>query len=251
MKQQYERYTSEHQQVWSLLCDRQIANLKDKASQVYLENLDQLSNVLHRDAIIRFEELNAMLLKYTGWQIQVVPGLIPAEDFLSFLADRKFCSSTWLRSLAQLDYLEEPDMFHDIFGHIPLLMDKAYADFMQGLGDLGRRYAGNEQAVAMLERFYWFTIEFGLINEANQTRIYGAGILSSFGESKSIYEPGAVIRSFDLGQILDHGFVKNDLQNEYFEICSFAQLYDSLDEVSQILHHKCSKSHLRQSVLTA
>jgi phenylalanine-4-hydroxylase len=239
MKQQYDHYTPGHQQVWRLLFDRQIANLQDKASAAYLQSIGAMKDALHSHSIVRFDLLNEVLMQRTGWQIHVVPGLIPAEDFLAFLAERKFCSSTWLRNMQQLDYLEEPDMFHDIFGHVPLLLDEDYATFMQRLGTLGARYAGNPEAIAMLERYYWFTIEFGLIREGGVTRIYGAGIMSSFGEAKSIYTAHAVIRPFSLAHILEHGFVKSELQNEYFEIASYSQLYGSMDEFERILEERC------------
>lgn len=239
MRQHYEHYTAEHQQVWNLLFCRQVENLHGKAAPEYLHQVQALEPTLNNDEIVHFDKLNEVLFRTTGWTIHVVPGLIPAADFLAFLADRKFCSSTWLRNLDQLDYLEEPDMFHDIFGHVPLIMNPDYADFMQRLGTLGVRYAGNEKAIAMLERYYWFTIEFGLIREAEGTRIYGAGILSSFGESNSIYHPGQVIRQFCLKQILQHDFIKSDMQQEYFEIESFRQLYESLEEVESILADDC------------
>jgi len=239
MRQQYEHYTQEHQQVWRLLFNRQLDNLRDKASSAYMDSLEAMKGALHGHSIARFEQLGEVLQAQAGWQIQVVPGFIPAEDFLAFLAERKFCSSTWLRNMQQLDYLEEPDMFHDIFGHVPLLLDEAYSSFMQRLGMLGVRYAGNPEVIAMLERYYWFTIEFGLIRERNVTKIYGAGIISSFGEAKSIYTAEAVIRPFCLAHILEHEFVKSTMQNEYFELSSFSQLYESMDEVERILGERC------------
>ena len=239
MRQHYDHYTGEHQQVWRLLFDRQLDNLRDKASAGYLQSINAMKGALHGRSITRFDQLDEVLQSQTGWQIQVVPGFIPAEDFLGFLAERKFCSSTWLRNMQQLDYLEEPDMFHDIFGHVPLLLDAAYSDFMQRLGMLGLRYGGNPEAIAMLERYYWFTIEFGLIREGGATRIYGAGIISSFGEAKSIYTTNAVIRPFCLAHILEHDFVKSTMQNEYFELSSFSQLYESMDEVERILAERC------------
>jgi phenylalanine-4-hydroxylase len=239
MRQHYDRYTAEHQQVWNLLFSRQAHNLQDKAGSEYLTQLQALEPALHPNGIVDFDHLDEVLAAATGWTIRVVPGLIPAGDFLGALAERKFCSSTWLRSLKQLDYLEEPDMFHDIFGHVPLLMDPEYAAFMQRLGVLGVQYAGNEKAISLLERYYWFTIEFGLLREAEGTRIYGAGILSSFGESNSIYHTGTTIRPFCVKQILQHSFIKSDMQQEYFEITSLRQLYDSLDEVTSILADEC------------
>jgi hypothetical protein len=118
----------------------------------------------------------------TAWKIEVVPGLIPVDDFFELLAQKKFCSSTWLRKMEQLDYLEEPDMFHDIFGHIPLLSNALFSDFMQKFGKLGVAAKGDDEQILKLQRLYWFTIEFGMIG-SDDPKIYGAGICSSFGET--------------------------------------------------------------------
>ncbi|XZF13376.1 hypothetical protein ACTHGU_16435 [Chitinophagaceae bacterium MMS25-I14] len=235
MKQLYDRYTAEDQQTWNTLFERQVANLPGKAAALYLSSLKDMKQVLSGREIPHIDLLNEALHRHNGWQIHIVPGLIPAGEFLSLLAEKKFCSSTWLRSFAQLDYLEEPDMFHDIFGHVPLLWDKQYADFVQQVGMLGRKYADNTAAIALLERFYWFTIEFGLIREKGETRIYGAGIMSSFLETNSIYAENVPMRPFALDAIAAHDFVKSELQAEYFIADSFEQLYDSLRELEVLL----------------
>jgi phenylalanine-4-hydroxylase len=235
MRQQYDQYKPEHQQVWNILFERQMHNLQDKACPNYLQSIIAMRKVLNSGSIARFDKLDQALHLATGWQIHVVPGLIKAEEFLAFLAEKKFCSSTWLRNMKQLDYLEEPDMFHDIFGHVPLLLNEDYAAFMQQLGLLGVQYANTPAAIALLERYYWFTIEFGLIREGSETRIYGAGIISSFGEAKSIYDTNTIIRPFCLSHILEHDFEKSTMQNEYFEISSFSQLFQSLSDVKRIL----------------
>ncbi len=130
MNQHYEHYTKADQEVWKLLFTRQAENLANKACREYLRALEVLEPVLNANAIPRFPELDSVLMRTTGWTIEVVPGHIPVNDFFDLLARRRFPSSTWLRNKEQLDYLEEPDMFHDIFGHIPLLVDPSYADFM-------------------------------------------------------------------------------------------------------------------------
>lgn len=170
-----------------------------------------------------------------AWSIHIVPGLIPAADFLALLAERRFCSSTWLRSMAQLDYLEEPDMFHDIYGHVPLFYDEHYSDFLCYIGELGRTYAHSEKAIALLERFYWFTIEFGLVRENGALKLYGAGIMSSYGEASAVFTASPVIRPFDLEAIASHSFVKSELQQEYFVLSSFRQLYESLPALEAML----------------
>jgi len=235
MKQQYDNYTTENHQTWGLLFDRQIENLQDKACGDYLAAIESLKDAHHGGAIPDFRDLNSKLWAATGFSIEVVKGLIPVNEFFELLSRRRFCSSTWIRRRDQLDYLEEPDMFHDIFGHIPLLLNPTYADFMQQFGALGVKYAHDPHAVAQLERLYWYTIEFGLILEKSQPRIYGAGIMSSFGESKQIFETDITIHDFDIHAILNHQFKKEVMQTEYYTIGSFYQLFKSLEAAEQLL----------------
>lgn len=238
MRQHYDRYTAEDQQTWRLLFERQIDNLQDKACGEVLECLEEMKAVMRPDAIPRFEELDQLLLAKTGWSIEVVAGLIPADEFFALLAQKRFCSSTWLRSLAQLDYLEEPDMFHDIFGHIPLLMNPAYADFIQRIGQLGVEFAAFPEAVAMLEKLYWFTIEFGLVREKEGLRIYGAGILSSFLEAKEVMGTGVTVKPFNLQDVMFREFRKDELQGLYVEVESMETLFGELDEVEAQLKQR-------------
>ena len=235
MIQHYDRYTPENHEIWGLLFERQEKNLQDKACQDYLNSLELLRTVHHQDAIPEFRALNGKLWAGTGWTIEVVKGLIPVGEFFELLSRRRFCSSTWVRRRDQLDYLEEPDMFHDIFGHVPLLMNPTYADFMQKFGALGVRFQHNPQAVDMLERLYWFTIEFGLMRENGNLRIYGAGIMSSFGESKQIFEQDMTVHDFDIENIMLKPFRKDVMQSEYYAINSFEQLWQSLEEAEELL----------------
>ena len=236
MIQHYDQYTSENHEIWGLLFARQEQNLQDKACSEYLESLRNLKSVHHDQAIPEFRELSGMLWASTGWSIEVVKGLIPVDEFFELLSRRRFCSSTWIRRRDQLDYLEEPDMFHDIFGHIPLLANATYADFMQQFGALGVKYQHAPEAVIMLERLYWFTIEFGLIMEDGAPKIYGAGIASSYGEAKQIFEPDAItVHPFDIEAIMLKPFRKDVMQTEYFAIESFQQLWESLGKAEQLL----------------
>ncbi len=231
MIQRYDAYREEDMEVWQILFDRQHKNLQGKASQTYLDCLDQLEAVLHGDAIPRFTDLDQVLKKATHWSIEVVPGLIPVAEFFELLSRRKFCSSTWLRSKAQLDYLEEPDMFHDIFGHVPLLIYDRYADFMQEVGRLGYACRNQPELLDAMERVYWYSIEFGLVVAENGHKIYGAGTLSSFGETNAIFEPGTDIRRFDLDEIMSMSFTKSELQSKYYVIESLDELFESLEKI--------------------
>ena len=229
MKQQFENYTQEDFKVWETLFERQVENLQDKSCQEYLECLRELNPVLNSANIPRFEELNNVLFKKTGWTIEVVPGLIPVGDFFELLSQKKFCSSTWLRSMAQLDYLEEPDMFHDIFGHIPLFMNKEYGDFAQQMGRIGVQFKKSEDVLLELQRLYWFTIEFGLL-KTTETKIYGAGIISSFSETNIVYESETEILPFNLDEIINADFRNDTIQTKYFLLESFDQLYEALNK---------------------
>ena len=235
MKQHYEQYSETDFFVWKTLFERQVSNLDGKACSLYLDCLNDLKPYLNADMIPRFTDLSAALEKQTGWTLEVVPGLIPVDQFFGLMEKRKFCSSTWLRRFEQLDYLEEPDMFHDIFGHIPLLWNKDYADLMQKIGALGTKYSQFSNVLDALERFYWFTIEFGLIKEAGERRIYGAGVLSSFGESKHIYSDELTVLDFDLKAILQKSFIKSDIQGLYYELSSFNDLHNALANLEVII----------------
>ncbi len=235
MKQNYEKYTAEDHEIWGILYDRQVANLKGKSCDEYLACLEELQPNMSNQEVADFRKVERSLEK-TGWSIEVVKGLIPVEDFFQLLTQKRFCSSTWLRSRAQLDYLEEPDMFHDTFGHIPLLMNETYAAFMHKFGEIGVGYLGDDKALTALQRLYWFTIEFGVMKGVDKTRIYGAGVLSSYGEVNHIYEhPEVEILPYDVKAIASNPFVNSEIQMRYYEIEGFQQLFDSLDEVQELL----------------
>ena len=237
MKQQFENYTKEDFLVWKTLFKRQEENLKDKSCTEYLDCLKAMEGVLNADSIPNFDELNNVLKSKTGWTVEVVPGLIPVDEFFVLLSQQKFCSSTWLRKMKQLDYLEEPDMFHDIFGHIPLFMNKQFADFAKKMGDLGVKYADNEEILVQLQRIYWFTIEFGVV-EQNGLKLYGAGIMSSFGESNFVYTDEPEIVPFDLHEVINTSFCNNEIQTKYFLLPSFNELFIAMDEYEKLLSTK-------------
>lgn len=231
MVQDYSKYGKEDFEVWKTLFNRQEKNLQGKAHPEYLECLNKLSPVLNADKIPDFDELSEALMAENGWSIVVVPGLIPVDQFFKLLSEKKFCSSTWLRKMDQLDYLEEPDMFHDIFGHIPLLANPAYARFIQIFGELGVKYGHDKVVEKQLQRLYWFTIEFGLIKQEEKTRIYGAGIISSSGESNHIFEDDINVSPYDVDKILHNDFITSEIQTQYYEIESFEQLFKSVGEL--------------------
>lgn len=228
MKQNYPAYTDNDRLVWSTLYKRQRENLEGKAHALYLECLDELRPVMNEDRIPNFDDLNAALDKATGWSIHVVKGLIPVEAFFELLAQRKFPASTWLRTMEQLDYLEEPDMFHDIFGHIPMLLDPQYAAFMHEFGSFGAKNLKKAHVVRALQNLYWFTIEFGVVS--SPTQVYGAGIISSFGETNHIYHPTTTVNPFVYKQVAEHSFINSEIQQEYYRIEALDELFALRDK---------------------
>ncbi|MGB1104428.1 MAG: phenylalanine-4-hydroxylase [Crocinitomicaceae bacterium] len=234
MKQNLETYTSEDLKVWQTLFNRQVENLARKGSKRYLNCLDKMAPVLNANSIPDFEKIGEWFKTSTGWKIEVVPGLIPVEDFFVLLANKQFCSSTWLRTMEQLDYLEEPDMFHDIFGHIPLLADPEFSNFAQRFGQLGTQFKSHPFAVKAFQRLYWFTIEFGVIQSADNILSYGARIMSSYGETNRVAYAECRFLPFDLQAIIHHAFDTDVLQEEYYVIKDFAQLTKALDELGQV-----------------
>lgn len=239
-QQIYSNYTNEDKEVWSILFNRQMQKLAIHASAEFLAALERIG--FHAQEIPDFTKVNAVLKKLTGWQLIVVPELCPAKEFFHFLANRQFTATCWLRKMDQLDYLEEPDMFHDVFAHAPLLSNKHYADFFADLGKLAVEYAEHAEAVEMLERLYWFTIEFGLIEENGSVKIYGSGIISSKEETLHALSDVPLKEYFNLHKIIRHEFRTDVLQNHYYIIRSFDELLNALTEMKQLLARQFSKT---------
>ncbi len=233
LAQDYSQYTQEHFKVWEILYDRQMAILKDRAAQVFMDGLELIHFNAH--SIPKFDEFNIRLETITGWNVVVVPGLIGNKEFFELLLNRKFPASTWLRNMEHLDYLEEPDMFHDVFGHIPLLTNKTYCAYLYGLSKIALSYIDNPVAVELISRIYWFTVEFGLIRDNGLLRIYGSGILSSTGESVYCLKSGIPSKriDFNVEKILDTPYIKDKFQATYFVIESCLELFESLPDIEQ------------------
>ena len=239
MTQEYEKYTEEDFKVWKILYERQIIHLPNAASREYLEGLKRIH--FKPGKIPDFQESNVFLSELTGWRLHVVPGLIPDDEFFQLMAHREFPSSTWLRKLDQVDYLEEPDMFHDVFGHVPLLTNQSFVDYLQQLSKIALRYMNNPWAIQLISRIYWFTVEFGLIREGGQLRIYGAGILSSAGETKFCLSDKATHIDYDVDTIMRTPYRKDVFQERYFVIDSYEQLYHSTDQIEAFLQKEANQ----------
>jgi len=236
MKQNYENYTAEDQKVWKVLFDRQFPALPKAATKEFLLGLDRVS--FSGEAIPNFEETNKVLRALTGWEIYAVPGIVEDALFFELMANKKFPATTWVRKMSELDYLEEPDMFHDVFAHIPLLANQAFVDFLQAISKFGQDWIDDEWAIHLLSRIYWFTIEFGLIREEGEIRIYGAGVLSSSGETKYSLSNEPNHFEYDVDKILDTPYRKDNMQENYFIIDSYEQLYESLPEIKSKIEQR-------------
>ncbi|MEH6697157.1 MAG: phenylalanine 4-monooxygenase [Brevundimonas sp.] len=222
--QGWSAYTKVEHDTWNTLYARQMKILPGRASQAFLKGLDALD--LNTGGIPDFEVMNPKLQALTGWTVVCVPGLVPDEVFFDHLANRRFPSGQFIRKPDQLDYLQEPDIFHDVFGHVPMLTDPDFAAYMEAYGKGGQR-AAKRGMLANLARLYWYTVEFGLMKEGDDLRIYGAGIVSSATESVFAIEDSSPNRlGFDLERVMRTLYRIDDFQQVYFVIHSLEALKD-------------------------
>ncbi len=221
--QNWASYTAADHDTYRRLYERQTALLPGLACDAFIDALPSLGV---KDRIPRFEEINERLKPATGWEIVAVPGLIPERPFFDLLAHRRFPVTDWIRTPAEFDYVVEPDVFHDLFGHVPLLFNPVFADYVQRYGAGGLK-AHDLGAGELLSRLYWYTIEFGLIRQADGLRAYGAGILSSSGELRhSVTSPQPQRIALDLLRCMRTRYKIDDYQATYFVIDSFDQLFE-------------------------
>ncbi|MCC5921469.1 MAG: phenylalanine 4-monooxygenase [Cyclobacteriaceae bacterium] len=235
-KQDYSAYTKEDFQVWKILYDRQMEVLPGRATAAFFSGLKDVR--FSPDKVPNFEETSEVLRQLTNWSLTVVPGIVDDLVFFKQMSNRLFPATTWLRKMEELDYLEEPDMFHDVFAHVPLLSIQPFVDFLEKLSGLALKYGSDPVAIHLLSRVYWYTIEFGLIREEGQLRIYGAGILSSAGESVYCLSDEPEHFEYDVSKIYDSSYRKDVFQSRYFIIESYEQLYNSLPEIESLLEEK-------------
>jgi phenylalanine-4-hydroxylase len=233
LQQHYDRYTAQDQLVWKVLFDRQTALLHKRACQAFADGLQRIG--FHRNAIPNFEETSERLRQATGWQLEPVAGMLNDAEFFGLLAQRKFPATVWIRSMEQFDFIEVPDLFHGVFGHVPLLMDKAFADFLHFLGHVAAQHLDDAVALERLDRLYGFTVQFGLVEENGSTRMYGAGLLSSSGEIHHCIADDSTRRPFDLGTVLDTPYSEAHLQDQYFVLPNWEQLTGSVAELAALL----------------
>ncbi len=222
--QQWQRYTAAEHDLYRRLYERQAAQLNGLACEEFIAAVKHLGAP---DRVPRFDALSEALHRATRWEVVAVPGLIPEEAFFALLAARRFPVTNWIRTPEEFDYVVEPDVFHDLFGHVPLLFNPVFADYMQAYGEGGLK-ASRLAACEYLARLYWYTVEFGLIATPAGLRAYGAGILSSAGELRhSVTSPQPRRRPFELERIMRTRYKIDDYQATYFVIDSFGQLFDA------------------------
>jgi phenylalanine-4-hydroxylase len=227
VEQGWKDYTPAQHAVWKTLYERQTRLLPGLACDAFIEGMRRLP--MAADRIPDFEALSETLMKATGWQVVAVPGLVPDDVFFEHLANRRFPAGNFIRGAHELDYLEEPDVFHDVFGHVPMLMHPVMADFIQAYGQGGLR-AQKRGKLAELARVYWYTVEFGLVRQGGGTRIYGAGIASSFSESTFAVQSASPNRiGFELERVMRTHYRIDDFQESYFVL-------DSLDDLLELAH---------------
>ena len=241
VEQPWEAYTPTDHQVWATLFRRQREVLPGRAADEFLAAQDAMG--MTSEEIPKFDDLNQVLRAATGWELVGVEGLLPELVFFDHLANRRFPVTWWIRKPEQLDYLSEPDLFHDLFGHVPLLMNPVFADYMQAYGLGGVKAHGiGEEALVNLTRLYWYTVEFGLIRQEDGLRIYGSGIVSSKGESIHCLESDAPNRiGFDLERIMRTRYRIDTFQKTYFVIDSFEQLMEATAPDFAPIYERLSK----------
>lgn len=228
VEQNYAAYDREAHDVWRILYERRMMTLRDTGSEVFLNGIDRIG--LASDRVPDLHDVNRRLETRTGWRAVGVGGFIPAAQFFRCLAQRRFPTTLIVRPRAQLDYLPEPDIFHDVFGHVPLHAEPVFADFLQRFGELGAA-ARTEEETQALARLFWFTVEFGLIEEGEGPRVYGSGLISSHGDAANALGPSCDRRPFNLDAVVAQPFEIDHFQEVLFVVPSFDALYRAVEEL--------------------
>jgi phenylalanine-4-hydroxylase len=232
-------WSDQENKTWNILITRQLKTLKNRCCPEFLEGL-KLINFPH-DRVPQHKEINKTLQVLTGWQVIPVPAVIGAEEFFTLLATRKFPAASFIRIPEELDYIQEPDIFHEFFGHLPLLTDQRYADFLEEFGKLALSIEAKWRS--RLFRLFWFTIEFGLVKHEGQLKSYGGGILSSVGETVYSLEQESVIRvKFDIMTTLRTPYRRDIMQPQYFVLEKYSDLFEILKEDVASLLPKAKKA---------
>lgn len=227
--QEWSNYSTDDHHVWRTLYERRLRELRDTGSRVFLSGCEAIG--LRPEHVPNLHEVNARLEELTGWRSVPVTGFIPGADFFRCLAHRRFPTTVTVRPPEQLEYVPEPDIFHDVFGHVPLHADPVFADFLEGFGRAAL-LARSEEETEGMGRLFWFTVEFGLIREAGELRVYGSGLISSAKDAANALGPGCDRRPFSLVEILQQPVETDRLQDVLFVIDSFDELFTAVEEMA-------------------
>jgi len=230
IEQDWAAYTEPDHTVWNLLWERRMTQLRGTASRLFLDGARLIG--LRRDRVPDLRDVNRRLDALTGWNAVAVNGFIPAGDFFTCLARRRFPTTVTVRPLEQIDYLPEPDIFHDVFGHVPLHADPVFADFLQQFGAVAAR-ARTEEETEQMARLFWFTVEFGLIREGGEVKVYGSGLVSSQGDAANALGPACDRRPFELDAVLAQPFEIDRFQDVLFVVERFEQLFEAVREMER------------------
>ena len=228
IQQDYAAYTPEQHAVWQELVSRRMPQLREHACQEYLDGFEQIG--LRADSIPNLAEVNQRLETLTGWNETPVSGFLPPDAFFEMLAARRFPTTTWLRSRESMEYTPEPDIFHDVLGHVPMHAHPVFADFLQHYGKVCATIMGDKDKLERMGRLFWFTVEFGVIRQNGGIKLYGSGLISSHGESTYVIKGGPEIRDFNLEQVLEQQFKVSEMQKVLYAVESFDQIYEAAKE---------------------
>ena len=224
IEQVWTEYTAEQHSVWAELVTRRMPQLREHACQEYLSGFEQIG--LREDQLPDLAAVSARLAPRTGWQSAPVSGFLPADAFFEMLAARKFPTTTWLRSRESMEYTPEPDIFHDVFGHVPMHAHPVFADFLQHYGAACRGLT-DPRDLERMGRLFWFTVEFGVIRQQGAIKVYGSGLISSHGECSRVLAGGCEIKDFDLDAVLNQDFQTSAMQPVLYAVESFEQIYEA------------------------
>jgi phenylalanine-4-hydroxylase len=233
IEQDWAAYTPEQHATWAELVRRCMPQLRQYACQEYLDGFEQIG--LREDSIPDLAAVSAKLEPRTGWNSTPVSGYLPTDAFFEMLAARRFPTTTWLRDNNSLEYTPEPDIFHDVFGHVPMHAHPVFADFLFEYGSLGGKMAGRKEDLVRMSRLFWFTVEFGVIRQHGGIRVYGSGLISSHGECSYVVDNGPEIRDFNLDQVLEHDFSISEMQPVLYAVESFQQIYEAAKQAARRL----------------
>jgi phenylalanine-4-hydroxylase len=233
IEQDWAAYTPEQHAIWAELVTRRMPQLREHACREYLDGFHQIG--LKEDRLPNLSEVSARLQPRTGWQSTPVSGFLPGDAFFEMLAARMFPTTTWLRSRDSMEYTPEPDIFHDVFGHVPMHAHPVFANFLESYGKICAGLMSRPEELERMGRLFWFTVEFGLIRQDGEIKVYGSGLISSHGECTRVLAGGCEVKDFDLNAVLNQEFDTGAMQPVLYAVESFDQIYEATKQAEKRL----------------